>query len=39
MKWVFLIIVALVLPIFFLAMWFRTRANRKANKTRDNLER
>ena len=39
MKWAFLIVVALVLPIFFLAVWFRARANRKANKTRDRLER
>jgi hypothetical protein len=32
-----LIAVALVLPIFFLAMWFRARAKRKANKARDKL--
>lgn len=34
MKWVFLIVVALVLPAFFLAIWVRSRANRKTGKPR-----
>jgi len=32
MKWAILIVVVLVIPAFFIAIWIRSRANRKKGK-------